>query len=270
MWWHSSDEGHTIAKSGVAVADCATGPYTFLRAYRPFAGVWPLNVRPEQKDIESIRLAALACRLDNPALNGENDLVKQHNILGRDMAGGQFSRDMTLFQDDDGTLYHLYASEHNSTLHIAKMDATYTAHSEFVRVFENRWMEAPAMFKSDGRYYLLMSGCTGWDPNEARSAVADAPFGPWTELGNPCRGVNSITGQGPELTFGAQSTYVLKVEGIPNAYIAMFDQWNTQDFISSRHIWLPITFEPDGSFTIRWRDTWDLNVFDGSTRGTRD
>ena len=126
------------------------------------------------------------------------------------------------------------------------------------------------MFKKEGQYYLLMSGCTGWDPNEARSAVADTPFGPWTERGNPCRGTNGITGEGPELTFGAQSTCVLKVAGIPNAFIAMFDDWNTDDFISSRHVWLPVTFAPDGSFTIRWRDTWDLGVFDGSPRGTRD
>lgn len=270
MWWHSSDQDHTIAKSGVAIADKPTGPYQFLRAYRPFAGVWPVNVRPEQKDIESIRLAALECRTDNPALNGENDTVKRHNILGRDMPGGQFSRDMNLFKDDDGTLYHLYSSEHNSTLHIAEMDRDYLSHRQFARAFENRWMEGPAMFKRDGKYYLFMSGCTSWDPNEARSAIADHPFGPWTELGNPCRDRNTLTGEGPELTFGTQSTCVLKVEGIPNAYIAMMDDWDETDFISSRYVWLPITFEPDGSFTIRWRETWDLGVFDGSTRGTRD
>lgn len=270
MWWHSSDEAHTIAKSGVAVADSPTGPYQLKSAYRPFAGVWPLNVRPEHKDIEAIRLAALECRLDNPSLNGENELVKRHNILGRDMPGGQFSRDMNLFKDDDGRLYHIYSSEHNSTLHIAEMNADYTSHKEFARAFENRWMEGPAMFKKGGRYYLLMSGCTSWDPNDARSAVAETPFGPWQELGSPCRGTNTITGEGPELTFGTQSTCVFKVEGIPNAYIAMFDDWDTQDFISSRHVWLPVTFEADGSYTIRWRDTWDLNVFDGSPRGTRD
>ncbi len=270
MWWHSSDQDHTIAKSAVAVSENISGPYTFIKAYRPFAGVWPLNVRPVHKDIESIRLAALECPAYEAKLNGENDQVKRHNILGRDMPGGQFARDMNLFKDDDGRLYHIYSSEHNSTLHIAEMDSDYLSHSKFVRVFEHRWMEGAAMFKGQGKYYLLMSGCTSWAPNEARSAVAEHPFGPWRELGNPCQGRNSITGEGAELTFGSQSTCVFKVEGIPNAYIAIFDDWNEKDFISSRYLWLPVTFEPGGSYAIRWRETWDLGVFDGSPRGTRD
>jgi hypothetical protein len=39
-------------------------------------------------------------------------------------------------------------------------------------------MEAPAAFKHQGRYYLMASGCTGWAPNEARSAAAESILGP--------------------------------------------------------------------------------------------
>lgn len=68
-------------------------------------------------------------------------------------------------------------------------------------------MEAPAIFKKDGLYYFMGSGCTGWKPNAARSAVAPSIWGPWTELGNPCQGENS------ETTFHSQSTYILPVSG---------------------------------------------------------
>jgi hypothetical protein len=66
------------------------------------------------------------------------------------------ARDMTLFVDDDGVAYHIYASEENCTLHISQLDENYTGCSgNYARFFVNRFMEAPAMFKKDGNYYLF-------------------------------------------------------------------------------------------------------------------
>ena len=97
------------------------------------------------------------------------------NLLGRDFESGQMARDMNLFVDDDGKAYHIYASEDNSTLHISELTDDYTACSgNYARFFVGRFMEAPAMFKKDGKYYLIMSGCTGWAPNPGRSAVASS------------------------------------------------------------------------------------------------
>ena len=59
---------------------------------------------------------------------------------------------------------------------------------KYARIFIGRSMEAPVVFKRGKKYYSIASDCTGWQPNAARSAVADNIFGPWTELGNPCRG----------------------------------------------------------------------------------
>ena len=108
------------------------------------------------------------------------------------------------------------------------------------------------MFKQNGRYYLLMSGCTSWDPNPARAAVADHIFGQWTELGNPCRG------PGAEITFGCQSTFVLTGAGPHQTTIALFDRWNAKNFIDSRYVWLPVTFTKSG-YEIIWRDEWRLD-----------
>ena len=257
MWFHSTDVDHWLARSGVAVADRITGPYTFLRAFRPDAGIWPMNAEPGQRDPESIRLAEAEGITFN---NGRNDRTPRFNIMGRDVAGGQMARDMTLFQDNDGKAYHLFASEHNSTLHIAELRDDYLDHSgRWIRAFPARWMEAPALFKARGKYYLLMSDCTSWDPNPARSAVADSIWGPWRELGNPCEGINPLNGAGPELTFGGQSTFVLSLPGRPDAPIAMFDLWNPKNFIDSRYAWLPVTWEA-GRFLIKWHDTWTLDL----------
>lgn len=172
------------------------------------------------------------------------------------------ARDQTLFVDDDGRAYHLYASEDNKTLHISMLSDDYLKPSgTYTRVFENRSMEAPAICKRKGRYWFIGSGCTGWAPNPARSAVADSILGPWKELGNPCIGTNPLNGLGPEKTFGAQSTFILPVHDREDAFIAMFDIWNPKHAIDGRYVWLPMRFEED-RFTIEWSQAWDLSIYD--------
>lgn len=172
---------------------------------------------------------------------------------------GSMSRDMTLFIDPDSpddAAYLFCASEENQTLHISRLTDDYLGTSgEWVKAFPGRYMEAPALFKHDGRYWFVGSGCTGWAPNAARSAYALSPLGPWVELGNPCDGPDA------DLTFGAQSTYVLPVAGKPGAFIFLADRWNPENPIDGRYVWLPIEFSGD-CFTVRWRDEWSLSEFD--------
>jgi hypothetical protein len=162
------------------------------------------------------------------------------------------SRDMTVFMDDDGNAYLFHASEDNATMHISLLTDDYLKPAgRFVRIFEGRSMEAPVVFKNQGRYYLMASGCTGWAPNAARSAVAESIWGPWKELGNPCRGPEA------EVTFRGQSTYILPVAEKPGTFILMADRWNQRDLSDSRYIWLPITLTDTG-FEVHWQTTWRL------------
>ena len=243
MWFHLElkGKGYASARSGIAVADNPTGPYRYLRSTRSVPGRYPVNKLPLH--------------------GGEHGTFQwgMHpdsvNLIGRDLHEGQMARDMQLFVDEDGKAYHLCASEENSTLHIAELTDDYTDFTgKYVRAFVNRYMEAPALFKKDGLYYFMGSDCTGWNPNPARSAVAPSIWGPWTELGNPC------VGDDKETTFHSQSTYILPVEGKPNAFIYMGDRWNPKDAIDGRYVWLPIEFEAD-RFVIRWCDRWNLNLF---------
>jgi hypothetical protein len=177
---------------------------------------------------------------------------------------GQDSRDQTLFQDDDGQAYRVYSSENNDTTYISLLTEDYLKHSgRFVRVFEKRRMEAQVLFKHGGKYWFIASGCTGWDPNPARSAVADSIWGPWNELGNPCRG------RGAARTFGGQSTFVFPVAGRENALIFMADRWNKKRLPNSRYIWLPLELEDERPI-VRWSPSWDLSLFsDAHGQGER-
>ena len=248
MWFHLEPKGgdYSGAKSGVAISDRPAGPYTFLRSFRPNAGHWPINVLPVHL---SLPIPPPDQKFSGGDLPNSPDSL---NLLGRDQTNGQMARDMNLFVDDDAKAYHIYSSEENSTLHIALLNDDYTGHSgQYKRLFAGRFMEAPAMFKRAGKYYLMMSGCTGWAANAARSAVADSPFGEWTELGNPCIGKDA------ELTFHSQSTYILPVQGEKEQFIYMGDRWKPEDAIDGRYIWLPIRFEND-RFIIEWKDRWTL------------
>ena len=147
---------------------------------------------------------------------------------------------MTVFQDDDGKAYLIHSSDDNKTTVIAELSDDYLAPTgRFEKVFVGRSMEAAAIFKRRGKYHFIGSGCTGWAPNAARSAVADSIRGPWKELKNPA------SGPGSRKTFSSQGTFVLPVDGGRAGYLFMADRWNIKDLRTSGYLWLPIRFEGD-------------------------
>jgi len=231
MWFHLELKGHgySAARCGVATSDTVTGPYTFQKSFRPDAGAWPIGITEEKKT----------------------------GKLARDFAGGQMARDMTLFQDDDGTAYLIAASEDNQVTHISQLTDDYlgTAGKYTQALFW--YSEAPTIFKHNGKYYYIGSGCSGWAANAAMSGVADSMLGTWTSLGNPCRGTAWQNGK----TFDSQSTYVLPVAGKPDSFIFMADRWRPSNAIDGRYVWLPIQWENDKP-VIPWMPEWNLSVFD--------
>jgi len=248
MWFHlERDPQYTDGRTGIAIADKPQGPFTYLRCTRATPQCWPINV----EDFHKGPVAEGLEDVTNLAEGQEPDVV---NTLGRDFVKGQHSRDMTLFVDDDGTAYHICSSESNSTLHINELNDDYTDFTgKYMRIFPGRKLEAPAIFKHSGRYYMMMSGCTGWAPNPAHSAVADSIWGPWEEIGNPC------VGEDCETTFHSQSTYFITLND--DSIIYMGDRWCPDNAIDGRYVWLPVEFNSDGTFSLKWMDQWDLSNF---------
>ena len=253
MYFHLElpGEGYTSAYCGVAGSDNVTGPYEFLKAGRVNPKMWPANFTPEQRS-STIQMGDLDSWTPEWI-----EAVRDGLFVRNDYPDGQMSRDLTVFVDDDGKAYMVYASEENLTLHLAELTDDYLDFTgKYIRIAPCSHSEAPAVFKYDGQYFMIASGCSNnWAPNDARLFVADNIWGPWEQYPNPCVGDNA------DVTFFSQSTYVLPVEGKENAFIFIADRWNPQRPIDGTYVWLPVEFE-DGLPVLRWQDEWDLGVFD--------
>lgn len=167
---------------------------------------------------------------------------------------GNMSRDMNLFVDDDGSAYHIYSSDENMDLRIVKLADDYLTATQQDTLLFRRQREAPALFKKDGKYYLITSGCTGWAPNQASLHVANTIFGPYVLKGDP------MTGENAAKTFGGQSTFVLPLAGKKDAFIFIADQWNPKDLKDSRYVFLPVDIQEE-KVSIGWLDNWKLDRF---------
>ena len=259
MWFHLElkGQGYRAARYGVAVSNRPEGPYKFLYSQRANPGTYPIVPTADGRATRPLSQQEMAV-LDTLRLDHFKEwwtpswrqAITQGLFLKRDFGTGQMSRDMTLYVDDDGKAYHIFSSEDNLTMHIAELTNDYLHHTgRYTRMAPGGQNEAPAIFKKDGTYWMITSGCTGWDPNEARMFSAPSIWGPWTQHPNPCRGPKQ------ELTFGGQSTFILP---FADRFIFMADIWRPRHPSDARYIWLPIEFE-EGKPVIRWRDVWNLS-----------
>lgn len=241
-------QGYAAARVGFAESDTPTGPFRFVRSLRPNAGIWPAGF--SRRDIRSAKKLRME---DYPEwwTPEWTDAMKKGLLLARDIPGGQMSRDMTVFVDDDGKAYHIYSSEENLTLHIAELTDDYTDYTgKYIRVAPGGHNEAPTIFKRNGVYWMITSGCTGWEPNEARMFRSASIWGPWQQCPSP------FEGEDAHKTFHGQGTYIFKVPGTEDGFVFMADRWMPRSLRMSRHLWLPVGFREDGTPVIRWMDEW--------------
>ena len=138
----------------MAVADAPTGPFHYLGSLRPNAGVWPENSPfPTRRPLGPDQAGRLA---DFDLPGGPVPYYPKHILYRRDFAGEQMARDMTLFVDDDGRGYHIYASDENGTLHSSLLSDGYLRPAgRYLHVFPGAFSDAPAVFKHEGRYLLI-------------------------------------------------------------------------------------------------------------------
>lgn len=246
-------KGYAAARVGFAESDSPVGPFRFIRSLRPNAGKWPTDF--SRRDIRKAKKLKEADYKEwwTPEWR---EAIREGLLLARDVPGGQMSRDMTVYVDDDGKAYHIYSAEENLTLNLAELTDDYLDYTgRYVRIAPGGQNEAPTIFKHDGVYWMITSGCTGWAPNEARMFKAASLWGPWEQLPSP------FVGKDAKKSFHTQGTYIFRVEGTEDGFVFMADRWNPQSLKKSRHIWLPIDFEADGTPVIRWVDSWSPDVF---------
>lgn len=243
--------GYDAARVAFAESDSPTGPFRYLRSTRLHAGKWPFTMTKEQIAEAKQTDASKWDKWWTPEWRRE---VEKGMYLWRDMKSGQMSRDMTVFVDDDRRAYHITSSQENLTLLISELTDDFLDFTgKYVTVAPGGQNEAPCIFKHNGRYWLICSGCTGWAPNEARMFTADNIWGPWNQLPSPCKGeATGYRNMPANKTFGAQGTYIMTVG---QQQIFMADIWNPRHLSQSLHIWLPIGFDANGVPVITWTDT---------------
>ncbi|HWU45429.1 MAG TPA: Ig-like domain-containing protein [Humibacter sp.] len=293
MWWHSDgstspgESNYARSLAGVATSSSPTGPFKLVGAYRLY----------NETSYKT------ACNQSSAVPGG--------------------SRDMTVYQDSDGTAYLAYSSEENRSLYLAKLDPSYTnvekttttdptgiqysadgrypdiladgssgapvAGEDFSIVKRCGLLEAPALFKHDGRYYLIASGATGWSPNQQTYYTADNLLGTWIRgvvADDPYENASfsSIPEGGDGLlsygdargtTFGSQSASVFALDAARGEFVYVGDRWDS-GAADSTYVWLPLTFGENGVLEMRnpaaedpsrWSGGWSEAYWDSHGAG---
>lgn len=148
--------------------------------------------------------------------------------------------DMTVFQDDDDKAYLIVCRESNlSKMYIHEMTSDYLDFTENYCIAISTNREAPCMCKYNGKYYLITSGCTGWDPNPTEIHVADTILGTYTRLGELCVDDSNAN------SYGGQPTYIQAIDESKYGYpfLLYFDKWNANNLEKSGYMTLPMYFD---------------------------
>ena len=165
------------------------------------------------------------------------------------------SRDLGLYQDDDGTGYLLTEDRVNG-LRIERLTKDYLGVESSVAVLPD--MEAPALVKVGPLYYMFSSYLSGWKANDNQYMTASSLAGPWSAM-KPFAPVGS-------LTYGSQTAYVLPVQGSQaTTYIYMGDIWKPKDFPHSAYVWLPLGIAGT-SVSMPWVGSWTVDMRTGTWR----
>lgn len=118
------------------------------------------------------------------------------------------SRDMTIFEDTDGSAYLFHSTNWNKMMGISRLTDDFTdVDGFFCYAMIDQSREAPALCLHNGKYYMVTLGCTGWEANSALYATSKHVLGTWELIDNPFEGDNY------RRTFGGQSTYIFEHKG---------------------------------------------------------
>lgn len=197
------------------------------------------------KDYKEARCAIASCS----AIDGNYTYHGSFNPLGF------MSRDCTLYKEDDGTAYFISAARDNADMHIYMLTPDYLGIDKHVNTL---WLgahrEAPALFKNNGYYYMVTSGCTGWPPNQLKYSFTSSIEGEWSPLMN----LGGYTG------YDTQPTYVLTLKGTAEtALLYVSDRWSPADYYCSTYAFLQIRLSDDKALMMDWADKIVVDVTSG-------
>lgn len=158
---------------------------------------------------------------------------------------GYMSRDCTLFQEADGTAYFISSARNNADIHIYRLQEDYMNIDELTgRLWQGEYREAPAVFRREGKLYMLTSYCTGWKPNQGKYAVAENMEGRWS----------SLEEFGDATTYDTQPACVCPIQDEEQTrYLYIADRWDGDNYNNSRYVFLYLEFDPEGKMLLNYQ-----------------
>ena len=174
---------------------------------------------------------------------------------------GYDSRDMTVF-NDNGTAYLISATRVNADLNIYRLTHDFLDVESLVRtLWPGQYREAPAMFKRGSTYFLVTSGATGWNPNQAKYATASSIRG---------RGARWRTSPIPRRTARSPPTS----SRCRDPRRRPFCIWATagpapgaDPVNDSKYVWLPLSFPSSTSLAMSWYPSLNIDSATGAVTG---
>lgn len=166
-------------------------------------------------------------------------------------------RDMTVYKDIDGCAYLIYdrhtrEEKEDRCLYVVKLSDDYLSFTDtYKRIDSAIWREAPVVAYKNGYYYIVTSGLTGWQTNQAMAFRTRHLLDEWENIGDPC--VDDFT----HTTFNTQGSNAFSVEGT-NTQIIMLERHNTANFLKSSYVWLPIEFNEGNTISLRYKREYHL------------
>ncbi len=219
MWMHWENGVH-YGEARAAVAYCKTpdGKYTYQGSFRPYA---------------------------------------TRGVIDHDLPG-YMSRDCNVFVDTDGKGYFISSSNENMDLHLYELTYDYKNIASLkTKLYVGKQREAPCLIKRNEYYYLITSGCTGWDPNQTKYAYSKNLGSGWSELYN----------LGDSTTYKSQPAFIIPVQGSKETtYLYTGDRWAGAwggKVNDSQYVWLPLEFRSDTSLELPYYSTIKINAAEG-------
>lgn len=176
-----------------------------------------------------------------------------YNYRGGFQPLGFQSRDIGLFQDTDGSAY-LLSEDRANGLRIDRLSADYLSVTSSVAVFTD--LEAPAMVKINGTYYLFASHLTGWSTNDNVYATSTSLSSGWSAFTN-------FAPVGTH-TYNTQTANIIPVGA---TFVYAGDRWTTSNLGTSPLVWLPLTIHGT-VVTLGSYPAWSLEESSGSWQAT--